>query len=318
MGGRVVGVLACAFGLALALTECVGDNPDVEAAGEDSGIDTAQPPPGEDAGASDGSCWNRKFGQPVLVEALSSPLTDLRVTFAPDERVAYLASDRASDAGNMDLYIATRPTTSDPWEVPVPMVALNTSTNEIHPAIAPDNRALYFASLRADASVGATDLYRSVRGGIEPFTTIELVPVVNSALLEHSPYPTQNSLFFSSLRNGELQIFEATKNGTSFAAPLELTAVNQAGSSTQDPVATSDGLVLFFSSTRANGLGDFDIWVTTRASLSSPFDAPVNVVELNTASIDRPSWISPDGCRMYLTSSRPGGPGLLDTWMASR
>jgi hypothetical protein len=41
-------------------------------------------------------------------------------------------------------------------------------------------------------------------------------------------------------------------------------------------------------------------------------------VELNTDADDQPAWISPDGCVMYLMSSRPGGFGSIDIWVARR
>jgi hypothetical protein len=85
-------------------------------------------------------------------------------------------------------------------------------------------------------------------------------------------------------------------------------------------VASADGRWLYFASSRAGGgaKGELDIWVAHRVDLASPFGAPVNVAELNTASADRPSWISSDGCRMYLTSTREGGLGALDVWRAER
>lgn len=43
-----------------------------------------------------------------------------------------------------------------------------------------------------------------------------------------------------------------------------------------------------------------------------------NSAELNTPSIDGCPIQSPDGLRLYLASSRPGGKGGLDIWMATR
>ena len=63
------------------------------------------------------------------------------------------------------------------------------------------------------------------------------------------------------------------------------------------PVVTPNQLTMYFGSpsTRA----DLDIWITERKALTDPFGAPVLVDAASTQGEDFPSWISPDGCRLY-------------------
>src|SRR5207249_823543 len=77
------------------------------------------------------------------------------------------------------------------------------------------------------------------------------------------------------------------------------------GTSDSAPVTSVDGLTLFFASDRAVGPGGgADVWVATRAALGAPFDTPRLAPELSSPAVDIPGWISPDGCRMYLSSDR--------------
>ena len=79
------------------------------------------------------------------------------------------------------------------------------------------------------------------------------------------------------------------------------------------PVVTPDELTLYFSSNRANGAGLQDIYVARRASVSDNFGAPVNLAELNTGTNDFPTWISDDGCVLYLMSGT-----MYDIYYATR
>jgi hypothetical protein len=85
------------------------------------------------------------------------------------------------------------------------------------------------------------------------------------------------------------------------------------------PVVSPDGLELFFGSNRKGGFGMFDIWVSTRASVSDPWGTPVNLGStINSSAHDRMGCISPDGLRLFFSSQRSGGFGDYDAWMVTR
>jgi hypothetical protein len=127
-------------------------------------------------------------------------------------------------------------------------------------------------------------------------------------------------MYFASNRDGDMTICFAARAGVSFATPALAESLHEPGTISNLPVVSADGLWIYFASSRggAGAQGELDVWGAHRESLDSPFAAPVAVPELNSPSSDRPSWISNDGCRMYLTSTRPGGLGLLDVWLAER
>ncbi|MEO8840338.1 MAG: hypothetical protein ABI591_32900 [Kofleriaceae bacterium] len=61
---------------------------------------------------------------------------------------------------------------------------------------------------------------------------------------------------------------------------------------------------MYLWSDRNAAAGDYDIFVARRGSTAEPFGPATTVTEVNSPSLDTPNWISPDGCRLYLSSSR--------------
>jgi hypothetical protein len=161
---------------------------------------------------------------------------------------------------------------------------------------------------------------------------VNLGPVVNSPRAGNSggdDVPCSFSsdgleMYFISLRTGGQGLYDiwVTKRETvneEWDSPVNLGfPVN---SSTWDVSAciSADGLELYFGSRRSAGYGDFDIWMTRRATKGDAWGVPENLGPiLNTAVGDGPSWISPDGLELYLWSYRAGGYGDSDIWVSRR
>jgi hypothetical protein len=86
---------------------------------------------------------------------------------------------------------------------------------------------------------------------------------------------------------------------------------------------SGDGLELYFMSTRSGGLGDEDLWVSTRQSTADPWGPPVNAQALNSSCREAFPSISADGLTLYFSDffygpDRPGGTGGHDLWMSTR
>jgi hypothetical protein len=97
------------------------------------------------------------------------------------------------------------------------------------------------------------------------------------------------------------------------------TAVNS-GAVDACPSISPDGLTLFFNSTRGDGFGNYDLYVTTRPSREAPWSTAVNLGEgINTADDEMTPWLWADGSVVYFSSwaeSRPGALGGADLWQA--
>ena len=85
------------------------------------------------------------------------------------------------------------------------------------------------------------------------------------------------------------------------------------------PFISPDGLSLFFASDFPDGLLDYDLWVTTRASTSDPWGEPVKLGQtINTPDTEWHPSITADGLELYFDSDRPGGEGSQDLWVSKR
>ena len=82
------------------------------------------------------------------------------------------------------------------------------------------------------------------------------------------------------------------------------------------PTVSADGRTLLFWSLRSGGPGDADIWMATRPNTETSFSAPTSL-GLNTAENDWGPHLSADGCTLYFGSTREGGLGGIDIYVAT-
>jgi Tol biopolymer transport system component len=104
-----------------------------------------------------------------------------------------------------------------------------------------------------------------------------------------------------------------------FGEPVNLGAtVNSSGRDDRATIS-SDGLELFFASDRPGGLGDRDVYVTTRPTLDDPWGEPVNLGQtINTSGREASPRLSVDDLSLLFQSNRPGGSGGTDLHIATR
>lgn len=83
------------------------------------------------------------------------------------------------------------------------------------------------------------------------------------------------------------------------------------------PWLSPNKLELYFNSNRDGG--NYDVWVTTRATVDDDWGTPVNLGEpVNSAGEEGCLSLSADGLEFYMISDRPGGSGGWDLWTARR
>jgi hypothetical protein len=82
---------------------------------------------------------------------------------------------------------------------------------------------------------------------------------------------------------------------------------------------SSDGLELYFESTRPGGQGDTDIWITKRTTVDDNWEPAVSLdAPVNSSYVDWGPCIARDGLTLYLSSDRPGGSGSADIYVTTR
>lgn len=189
---------------------------------------------------------------------------------------------------------------------------------------------LIFVSNRAGGQ-GLGDLYVSFRENVLDdlaWETPRNLTELNTASDDFGPSvfidPQTGApvLFFNSNRPGGLggyDIYSSTlqANGK-FSSPTLVAELSSTANETF-PMVRPDGLELLLTSNRPGGLGGNDLWVATRATLSEPWSAPVNLgAPINTSAAEQRGGTYAGGTRLLFFSGRPGGLGGLDLYEATR
>jgi hypothetical protein len=108
-----------------------------------------------------------------------------------------------------------------------------------------------------------------------------------------------------------------------WGTPVNLGPFINSESDDAKPSISADGLTLYFGSTRPGGHGGYDLWMSTRTTITDDWSEPVNLgPTINSASDEAFSCISKDGLELYFSGfgimGRPGGYGDADIWVTTR
>lgn len=236
----------------------------------------------------------------------------------PDELSVYFSSPRAIGDGvpSYDIFRARRASRSAAFGVPVPIPGLVNepgASEERGPIVAPDDLTLVFTK-RKPGTTSERDIWWSKRKNAEaPWPAATPVENVNGPGNDVAGDLAGGDLWLSSDRSGN-GIFRAPESDGGFSTPKPL---SELGPGATSPRLSSDGLRIFYGRDAGTGTGT-DIWTGVRTSTTAEFSDLSPIPSVNSTGDDVPAWISPDGCRLYLTSNRRGGPGLSDIYIAER
>jgi hypothetical protein len=224
-----------------------------------------------------------------------------------------------ADASMPDASMPDASSICDPagtFDAPVPLAGFNTASND-SPRLTADELELYLSA--------STNIYRAQRSTTsQPFGAPVALSGVNTAANERSPGVSSDGLmlFFHSNRvSGQgfhLYLSTRTSRVGEFGAASKVANVNSATVTNNDaqPFVTADGQELWFGSTRAGGLGAYDIY---RAVWNgSSFANVAAILALSSNADDYFPILSADKLTVYLSSNRPGGKGGFDIWTAHR
>ncbi|MHC4352645.1 MAG: right-handed parallel beta-helix repeat-containing protein [Planctomycetota bacterium] len=137
-----------------------------------------------------------------------------------------------------------------------------------------------------------------------------------------------SSLYFHSDRPGGMGGFDLwttvrDMSADNWAEPNNMSKIVNSPYDDEWPCISEDGLTLLFSSNRREGLGGYDLWMTTRPSPTNNWNPSVNLGSaVNSEGSERRSWVSAGG-RMIVYESHSVSGSLrgvetYDLHMASR
>lgn len=194
------------------------------------------------------------------------------------------------------------------------------------PALWSDGRTLFFSSWRANG-LGELDLYvtRLVPVNHSGATTHSLAMIPRTANIAAAAAPVASNTTTAATKSAAPEPREPSPYEILTSPDWEWTAPENLGSPVNtsavedSPTISADGLVLMFHSTRSAGLGNIDLWQSTRKSIDEPFGPAVNAgPAVNSDQNDSDPYLSPDGKLLLYSSTRTGSIGSSDIWMSSR
>jgi Tol biopolymer transport system component len=161
--------------------------------------------------------------------------------------------------------------------------------------------------LHADSGSTGYDLFTATRATSTTSLFSQPLPMlagINTDQNETSPAVTPDGSVLYFARGAAIShIFRAfSSNG--FATANAVVELNNAENGEGSPVPTSDDLHLYFAHYPATG--GPDIWVASRTTTSAAYSSFTAVSELNLGAQNRPTWVSPDNCRLYFWSDLDG------------
>jgi hypothetical protein len=201
---------------------------------------------------------------------------------------------------------------------------INTTANELVPALSRDGHLLFFTSNRIEGSFGGADIWVSRRDNTHDDFAWQpaenLGPGVNFLGQDEGPSYFENDevgvpqLYFSAgspIRpdGPGIYVSEQMADG-SFGPAVKIHELSGLGN-TQRPSIRHDGLEMFLTNS-------LDIWVTTRETVFDAWSAPMRLGSpLNSELVDVQSYIASDRETLFFASNRVVG-GPTDIYMSTR
>jgi len=273
------------------------------------------------------------FGEPVNLKTVIpviDPEYDVIDCFSYDGLETYFDSERAGGSGQWDLWVSRRASIDEDWGPPENLgPTVNTEKDDSNASISADGLTLYFSSDRP-GGYGNFDIYMTTRATRQtPWgKPVNLGPEINKPVVgDAAPWVSTDNLelYFESYRSGgygsaDIYVARRATPQDPWGEPANLGSVVNSPYLEACPSLSPDGLVLFFADSfypRPEGYGSADMWMTRRASLSDPWQTPVNLgPEVNGPDVDNPPRISPDGRGIYFFSGVNDDPTTWNNYQA--
>ncbi len=289
----------------------------------DSGADTGTAS-GEDSDSLTAADTDTGTGSDTVLDTETIPDTDT-TSVGGDTETEQTCDDGVHnhDEKGVDCGGAVcPPCTTCTLSAPERITGLGVTGGVYGPSLTADGHTMYFTGVRSSGDIFVAT--RDDRGTV--FSPAEALPYFNTGNDEGTPYISYDglSLYYSvvnALAGTDLMVATRASVDDDFREGVPLDELN---TSLDDhlPRLSPDELTIYFSSDRGQFWTgqeqDGDIWMATRDATAEPFGTPQFLGGINSGEYEGASAITDDGLTLYFTSSRTGGVGNDDLWVATR
>jgi hypothetical protein len=218
------------------------------------------------------------------------------------------------------------------WSAPVNLgPTINSSSADFGPAISKNGLSLYFSSTRP-GGLGGDDIWVSQRASLnDPWgLPVNLGATINSSSRDFLPNFSRDGhwMFFSSNRPGGFGDFDIwvswrahTQDDFGWQPLVNLGAgVNSTAFDAAPHYFENEDVgipLLFFTSGRPGGVGDFDTYVS-ELQADGAFGPAVLVPALSSPQRDARPNLRHNGLELFFYSNRPNAVGDFDLWVSTR
>lgn len=243
---------------------------------------------------------------------LNSPASDGCPILSPDGRELYMASNRPGGHGGLDIWVARRDSTKEPFGPPQNLPApINSTANDFCPTPLRGKRLLFVSNRTTSESCGMGDIYLTRNNPSHGWRDPEHLACApdgpNTSLDEQGPSLVEIDgtphLFFSTSAPGVPGDIFVSRD---FGPASKVAELSGPGNDIQ-PNVRKDGREVVFSS--QNAQGNQDIYSSTRASTDHAWSPPVNLGgAVNTPDNETRPSLSWDGRTLLFGRAPAGGP----------
>ncbi|MCS3799285.1 hypothetical protein [Niastella sp. OAS944] len=236
--------------------------------------------------------------QVFLPGIVSKDTLDFNSTFSADGKTFYF-----SRSHNRKYVIFETTYINNKWQEPVISPLFDTLYSNTDPFIAPDS-ALYFISNRPKDKNDTTADYDIYRLAKQPngYGAPEYLTGVNSDSTEYYVSVSRpGNVYFSSYREGNLDLFMSRKTGAGYEKPVNLGPVINTTYDEHDPLIAPDESFLVFPSNRPGGFGEADLYISHQ--VNGQWQQPVALNHgINTKRYEYCPYLTPDGKYFFFSS----------------
>ena len=255
------------------------------------------------------------FGDPVPLALSGGGGDNFDARLTLDELTVYFASDSTpGDAAGLRIYSATRAHSTDSFGPAALVDGINPGgvASEYAPSVTEDGLSFYMNQYEPTQTPHvifvSTRASRSLPFGAPALLSSVVLPGYSEANPIVTPDGSALYFFVQDGSGGSPHLYSSSRDTSgTLSTPTLITEL--AAGNAGNLAVSADQLTILFSTTRGDPAGaNWDIWVSHRANIADPWGSPTSLpANVNSAGADAPTWISGDGCRLYLQSNRSGG-----------